>query len=250
MSIIVRIGSAWNTKRGVFYEALLVIAVIAFAGWLRCFCYVKEPTVNRDAIQYLQQVENWPNNIYTLPLYQGVLFRLTQLGIPAHPAALWMGMICGTLLPVTIYFLTRELTNSRFSAFLAALLIAVNPGLVKLSFEMLRDMPFWLLVACGWWLSAVSLKRCRRTAAAAAGFCFGLAAWLRYESVEAILITLAAICLFVPKRPSKWRDIRRFVRDSFCGFACAMPFAIVVCGLPLDFYFLFVRTFYYRFFLK
>lgn len=248
MSIIARIKSAWNTKREVFYEAFLVIVVIVFAGWLRCFCYLNEPTICRDAIQYLHQVENWPNNIYTLPLYQGVLFRLTQLGIPAHSAALWMGMICGTLLPLAIYLLTRELTTSRFSAFVAALLIAVNPRLVKLSFEMLRDMPFWLLVACGWWLSAVSLKRRRRTAATAAGFCFGLAAWLRYESVEAILITLAAACLFVPKGPSKWRDIRRSACYSFCGFVCAMPFAMIVCGLPLDFYFLFVRTFYYRFF--
>ena len=248
MSIIAQIRSAWNTRRNVFYEAFLVLVVIVFAGWLRCFCYVHDSTIGRDATQYLHQVENWPNNVYTLPLYQGVLFRLTQLGIPAHSAALWLGMICGTLLPVAIYFLVRELADSRFTAFLAALLTAANPCLVKLSFGMIRDMPFWLLTAIGWWLSAIAFKRRGRFAAAAAGFCFGMTAWLRYESVEAILITLAAACLFVPKAPSKWRDIRRTVGCSFCGFVCAMPFAMIVCGLPLDFYFLFVRTFYYRFF--
>ena len=247
MSIIGQIKTAWNARRGMFYDAFLLAVVVISAGWLRWYCYIHEPTICRDAIQYMRQVENWPNNICTLPLYQGILFRLTQLGIPTLPAALWLGMICGILLPVPIYLLIREFNSSKLSAFLGAALITVNPGLVKISFEMIRDSLFWLLVACGWWLSTAALKRHDRFAAAAAGFCLGLTTWIRYESVEAIMITLVAVCLFVPKDSSKWRNIRKFICRFFVGAICAWLFAMIVCGLPLDFYFLFFRTIYYRF---
>lgn len=115
------------------------------------------------------------------PLFAAAIFALG--GGPEWPT--WVNMLAvGSLLPVAIYWLARQLTDAR-TGLLAGLLAALHPALVlgQGNFESVAEPLYSLLLYTGWGLVWWGVARRRVWPLGLAGLLIGLAHWVRWEGI-------------------------------------------------------------------
>lgn len=110
-------------------------------------------------------------------------------------------VLTGALLPVPIYWLTRQLTTNRNTALIAGLLTALHPALALAqgNFESVAEQPYSLLLYTGWGVLwwAISGGRRRWWAFGVAGLLAGMAHLVRWEGVILGLIAAGIIGLML-----------------------------------------------------
>lgn len=107
----------------------------------------------------------------------------------------WINMlVVGSLLPVVIFWLARQLTDAK-TALLAGLLTALHPALVlgQGNFESVAEPPYSVLLYTGWGLLWWGYSRRRAWAFGLAGLLVGLAHLIRWEGVVLGLIAAGVI---------------------------------------------------------
>lgn len=142
-------------------------------------------------------------------------------GYPLFAAAVyWLGgglelptrlnvLLVGTLLPLPIYWLTRQLADHK-TALIAGLLTALHPALVLAqgNFESVAEQPYALLLYTGWGMLWWGLSRRRLLAFGAAGLLVGAAHLVRWEGI--IMGVLAMAIIVVARRWQAWKPVLLF----------------------------------------
>lgn len=117
-------------------------------------------------------------------------------------------LVIGSLLPLAIWWLARQLTDDGLTALLAGLLTALHPALVLAqgNFESVAEQPYALLLYTGWGVLWWAIHHRRRLwAFGLAGALIGLAHLVRWEGIILGLLGAGLLVLFL------WRDRRRLI---------------------------------------
>ena len=120
-------------------------------------------------------------DFFVPPLYPLLMAGLMRLGLDALWAGRLLSLILGALLPLPVYWLTRELSGRRAAGFSAALFIAGHPLLIIYAGRVWSETTYSFLVWCGLCCAWAALTRGKWTAAALTGLCFGAAYLTRHE---------------------------------------------------------------------
>ena len=120
-------------------------------------------------------------DFFVPPLYPLLMAGLARLGLDAVWAGRLLSLILGTLLPLPVYWLTKNLSGRRSAGLFSALLIAAHPLLVVYASRVWSETTYSFLIWCGLCFAWASLKRGKWIAAGAAGLCFGAAYLTRHE---------------------------------------------------------------------
>jgi 4-amino-4-deoxy-L-arabinose transferase-like glycosyltransferase len=178
-----------------------------------------ECTWSRDSIMYLQHSAVYLekgsfagvleyNPDYPFPPFSIGIIWLLALVFELETAGLLSVLIPGCGAIVLVYFLTRLLGGSRPMALGAAVLTTMNPGIIYMSTEPTRDMPFvfWSLAAATAFTAAVKLSK--PYCFALCGAFAALALCFRHEGIEiAVLMTVFWLWM-------SWRERRSFRKHS------------------------------------
>ncbi len=135
------------------------------------------------------------------PLFAAAIYTLG--GGLEWPTKLNM-LLIGSLLPVSIYGLASQLTNSK-TALIAALLTALHPALVlsQGNFESVAEQPYALLLYTGWGMLWLALTRRQLWHFGLAGLLIGIAHWVRWEGLILGLIAAGLLVLLL-RREALW----------------------------------------------
>ena len=134
-------------------------------------------------------------DFFVPPLYPLLMAGLMRLGLDALWAGRLLSLILGALLPLPVYWLTRELSDRRSAGLFAALLIAGHPLLIIYAGRVWSEITYSFLVWCGLCCAWAALTRGKWTAAALTGLCFGAAYLTRHEGAVyfAVFLTLMVV---------------------------------------------------------
>jgi len=119
---------------------------------LRILYYILTDRIARDSFFYIKCAEllyesNWDwSVVYTKDLMKNVPPLLTavmtagkEIGIGVKASGILFCMICGSLLPLGVYFCSVNIFKKRIYAYFAALLIAFHPYSIEVSANILRE---------------------------------------------------------------------------------------------------------------
>jgi len=207
--------------------ALLMAFAAAQLGWGLCHT---EATF-ADGLRYIHQAEQIGSGSWTSSLITGIDHPLHPLGIRAvhhllngtspdswQRAALVLCFACAVLLVIPIYLVTLDLFGER-AAWLACVLVIVNPIVGYIVVNVLSESTFLLFWCFGLWGAVRFLREGRlRWLAPAMGF-GALAFMTRPEGMLLPAALTAALLIqpFLQARNRNWSRWRRVVACSLGG---------------------------------
>ena len=113
----------------------------------------------RDTVFYLEMIQKTSEQIrsgeglsdfsYSFPFFPLLLAGLVSMGIPILWACHGFVLLCGGGLIAVLFRLADVLYKDKVAGFCAAFLAATLPFYLKLSAEVLRDIPFYLCFGAG-----------------------------------------------------------------------------------------------------
>jgi 4-amino-4-deoxy-L-arabinose transferase-like glycosyltransferase len=179
------------------YRAVTLALLVAFLG-IRLAGLINDPLLeDHDSAGYLYTIgvfaEFQPDGLDSLtpdllPLYPLTSAALTHVGLPAEAAARLVSLTASVLTVVLVVMLAVRLGSWPAAAF-AAMFVAFEPTMARLSYAVLTEPLYTALVTLGLWLM-VRRSRSSPTVpdAVALGVVFGLAF---LDRVEGILFLVA-----------------------------------------------------------
>lgn len=183
-----------------FLKRHLTIIVLAFAVLLMLglclFFRIMEPVLGRDSVLYIDlarvwhetgsidgAIAYWPRFWFPpLSLYLGTL--LMKCGLSPEWAMVGMNLVMGCCLPLIIYGLAKVVTESERIALCSAVLIAVNPSVIRLALEAQRDMPYMFFCGLSWLFVCLGIRHEKVRNWLVAGILFSFSLLIRYETLE------------------------------------------------------------------
>lgn len=210
-----------------FFDRTLLVAsgLFLFALAVRATILCFEPQISRDGMYYYFQaigadLEDFPEYGAQAPLFPGILKAFHHCGISPLYGGFALNLIVGSLIPVLLARIVRELSPSEFWCWGAGMLAAVHPNLVDASIKLERETLYVFFTA----LMLLALVRGyvpgRLLDFGLAGIAGAAAAATRFEGWEA----LPMISLLVLIRPLVIGAEKETRRTSLLGAAC------FVCG--------------------
>ena len=191
-------------------------AAFLFFLALRIFAHFRFPALSRDGCYYLMLVQRWLESgnfdvlmntpdfwIPPLPLFMMKL--LVGCGFSLEFAGVGLNILLGSLLPLVVFLITNELCTNRKIAWGAMLLCGVNPSMITLSIDPLRDMPYLFFAGCFLWQLCVAARRPHWRPWCLSGCFFALALLSRYEAAEMLLLVFAALAAGAAYKTISWR---------------------------------------------
>jgi len=214
-------------------------ALILFALGLRLLLIATSAGVLRDAFQFILQAELLTAERWDLalrcpqhPLTAALIALVQPLVGDWLLAGQVVSSVCGALVLVPVFLLTRDIVGSR-AGLVAAAAAAVSPYLVRYSAHVLSDAPYWLLMssalALGWW----ALSRRRLVLFPPAGVVCGLAYLTRPEGLTVPAIILLGCVVFVVRGPRRRRAALGAGLFLAAFLAVGGPYAVVIGGPTL-----------------
>jgi 4-amino-4-deoxy-L-arabinose transferase-like glycosyltransferase len=207
--------------------ALLMAFAAAQLGW----GLSRTEATFADGLRYVHQAEQLECGSWTSSLIKGIDHPLHPLGISAvhrlqsganpdswQRAALVLCFTCAVLLVIPIYLLTLDLFGER-AAWLACVLVIINPIVGYIVVNVLSESTFLLFWCFGLW-SAVRFLREGRPPWLAPAFGFGALAYLTRPEGMLLPAALTATLMIQPlleARNLNWQRWRRVVACSLGG---------------------------------
>jgi 4-amino-4-deoxy-L-arabinose transferase-like glycosyltransferase len=190
-----------------------------------------------DGLRYIHQAEqieagSWHNGALRgtdHPLHPVALAAMHRLLGDAGPvswqrAALWLSFCCTVLLVIPIYMVTLELFGEG-AAWLACLLVIINPLSSYIVVNVLSESTLLLLWTLGMW-AAIRFLRDGRLAWLFAAIGLGAAAYLARP--EGLLLAVA-LCMTLVMMPL-FRGTRFETGQSFRTIACVVVGVVLLAG--------------------
>jgi len=115
-----------------------------------------ELDIKQDAVLYMNMARLWSTDgvdaafsamSWIPPFWPWLLSTLHSAGIEPEIAGQTIGVIMGTTVIVSVFFICRHVFKEESYALVGALLVAIHPYLIRLPAEMLRDSIYIPLVA-------------------------------------------------------------------------------------------------------
>ena len=207
--------------------ALLMVFAAGQLAWGLCHA---EATF-ADGLRYIHQAEQIESGSWTSSLVKGIDHPLHPLGISAvhrllkganpgswQRAALLLCFACTVLVVIPIYLLTLDLFGAR-AAWLACLLVVVNPIIGYIVVNVLSESTFLVFWSFGLW-AAVRFLREGRLPWLAPAIGFGALAYLTRPEGMLLPAALTVTLLIQPllqARNLNWSRWRRVVACSLGG---------------------------------
>ena len=207
--------------------ALLMVFAAGQLAWGLCHA---EATF-ADGLRYIHQAEQIESGSWTSSLVKGIDHPLHPLGISAvhrlltganpgswQRAALLLCFACAVLVVIPIYLLTLDLFGAR-AAWLACLLVVVNPIIGYIVVNVLSESTFLVFWSFGLW-AAVRFLREGRLPWLAPAIGFGALAYLTRPEGMLLPAALTVTLLIQPllqARNLNWSRWRRVVACSLGG---------------------------------
>lgn len=227
------------TRKQVFL-ALSVIFVLSIC--LRIICWQLEPSLSQDGTIYLQLAEHWyqtgemKSNDYIPPLYIYAIKNLMRGGLSSETAGVGINLFIGALLPLLMYFIAMELSNSRLIALGSALLFSVHPNAVELSTKVQREIFYLFFSGLILYFILMAFKRKSSIYWGAIGGLMPLAVLSRYEAIEFIPIVFITLVLSLSIKYVSWSYCLKSV-SLFIIITLGSIFVIsYIVGIPYDYY--------------
>ena len=224
---------------------ILLLAAGVYALVSRLLVMYFEPQVSRDAVYYLELVEQWSKSsfvettkndpYYFVPPFMIYCIQLpVRFGCPILPAAVGLNMLMNlSLVPLT-YFAALLLFRRRKLSVIAAFLIASHPGLVEMASDVMREN--YMLAGILWCMIFALLGFYKnKYFFMLTGFFAAASAMVRYESLE-ILGILGIIWLVMLFNKVSFLKILVQGLLFLAGFAAGMMILSMLMGIPAGFY--------------
>lgn len=200
---------------------LVFLLLPPFAGLLlRGYVFWLDPLFSRDAIFYLQlarQAATAPVE-FDCPLLISLLAMGIQWGGQPGTVGIILSLAIGTLVIPAGMWLVHELFDNRQYTFWGGLLLAVNPGLIRLSVEIQRENPY-LLFHTLFLVFIWRIDRNRRISdSCAAAVTMVLGVFSRIEMLELLPFSIAWLA-FQAWESKEYRPMLKCVSCLLVGFA-------------------------------
>lgn len=214
---------------------LALIGLLALA--VRLLSLRLEPALSRDGCLYLELIQVWHDTgsldgvlkhwpefwIPPFPLY--LMLLVMKCGFSAYLSGVGVNIFLGSLLPGIIYLIANEVCRSRRIALASALLIALNPPMIELAVEPLRDTVYLFFAGLVICLLIFCIRRQKWYLWGITGVFLGMAFLTRYETLE--FFPLAGICwvIAICRKTMDWKKL------LICCFSLSAAFVVTVCLL-------------------
>lgn len=207
---------------------------VIFALAIRLAAWYQSPLISRDGVHYLDRGGIVSDTVQALAPYLTILCRLANAwGVAPEWLIVTVNLLAGSLLAGVVYLIGRKCQLERWTAAVAAALVAINPFAVDVSHQVQRESLFMLW--CGVMLLCLLVARQGKhrniwlwlTGAAGA-----LAFLGRLEALEWLLL-LGLVLVFEACRQ---RDYRRGIIDLIAvgaGFGIVLFAMLWLMNLPL-----------------
>jgi len=212
------------------------LAILVFAGLavrLAAWKLWLPGTIESEGAEYARIAENLRSGVGFVglvtpgaqlnfnPLFPFLIVCASYLTHNFELAARLVALVMGTLLPLPVFGVASRLFDRR-TGFIAAILTALHPLLLNLSFTAFSEGPYITLFLCATYVVMVALDRASPRAWLPVGVAFGLAWLVRAEASAALAITLVFALLATE---GGWA-----LRCKRVAFAVA---AFLLCALPV-----------------
>ena len=221
----------WRALLGAWVAAIAVRAATApFVPkilYLDAIYFDFESARSFAAGQFVEGFRHW-----VPPLYPLLLSLPLQFTSDIELSGRLVGVFCGALAVIPAYGIGRELGGPRAGR-LAAILVALQPFLVRWSVRVSSHGTYVLFFAIAMWLALRLLRRPGLGRAAAFGLAAGAAYWVRQEVTALVLATGGFVVLvsLVAPAANRGRALFRGVGTAiFVGAIFAATIAPVVYG--------------------
>ena len=232
------------TKKKVFIFFILILAIASFFRlWqlnsIPPGLYPDEAINGNDAIFALENDQYklfYPENNGR----EGFFINLIALSFKIFGVHIWslklIGALIGILTVLGLYFLTKELFNSRYLALLSSYFLAISFWHVNFSRIGFRGImvPFCLIWSFYFLFKALNLRQIHKsnaiTSLALSGFFFGLGFHTYIAFRVAVIILIIPIIMILIKF---WKG----ARSHFWQYG-VWPLMIIAVALPIGIYFL------------
>ena len=205
---------------------------------LRFFVWYCDPIITRDSYWYILKAELMYGNgsiettyeISSLswgpPLLFFAMKSLMTFGLSAETAGVVLNLFFGSCIPIITWGIALEITQNQKIAIASALLIAVHPKMVKLSTQILRDMPYLFLIGLVLYFFLAGLRRQRCWCWFGCGTVLAFALMTRIESFELAPLIPLSFCIMVITKKMSWRQAARGF--SICCVCTALSFLFLI----------------------
>lgn len=180
---------------------ILALAIAAAAFALRFLVSQFVPVIDSDGVTYVAIARQFratgsPFDPLFHPLYPICIALVEPLAADWERAGRLVSALFGALLILPSFALARAIVG-RQAAILAAVLLAVHPGLVRNSASVMSEATYTFLLLCGVLAAVRGLAAGPRALVALAGLCLGLAYLVRPEGALYLvgLIAVAAVMI-------------------------------------------------------
>lgn len=207
-----------------------VICLLALV--LRLLAWWFEPTISRDGLLYIQLAQAWyetgnctpavSSMFPLLPIY--MIKMIMYSGLPVETAGLLLTISCGTLQPLVMYGIAKEVTRQEKLALASALLVAVSPTMIGLSIEIQRDICYLLFCGLQIYFIIRGIRKKSLLCFGLSGIMLGFSISSRYEAAEMFPIVIFALLFLSITKYISWKKF------TLCGSVFCIGFIFVTYG--------------------
>jgi 4-amino-4-deoxy-L-arabinose transferase-like glycosyltransferase len=178
-----------------------MVVVASFAVRLAAWSFWGTGAIESEGANYARLAENLRNGVgyfglntpgkdlIFAPLYPLLISFASLLTSSYEQAGRLVSLFLGALLPIPVFGIACLLFN-RWTAFIAAALVVLNPLLVNLSFSVLSEGPYITVLLSAVWVALLAFSRPSISMWCLAGGAFGFAYLIRQEALAALLVAL------------------------------------------------------------
>ena len=220
---------------------LYLSAITLLCGGLILLSHFLNPEQGADSMLYIELIDKWHQggfdkiirewpDYWLPPLYFYLAHLFMYSGLSAEAAGVCVSMLCGMAVPLITFGIAKELTQNKNIALSAALLIAVNPILIELACGLQRDMPYFCFCALAFYFFIAGVRKEKWYFYLLSGIFCGVAFFIRYETIEFILLACLYTFLAVIFKRNKWYSLCKDLSLLFAGIVIS----IVLLMMTMD----------------
>ena len=215
-------------------EFLTLSGIFLLSFTLRSLYYFLTDRISRDSSTYIDYAEllyksNWDwgivytedlmNNIP--PLLTAIMTTGIEIGIGAKTSGILFCMICGSLLPLGVYFCSVNIFKKRIYAYFAALLVAFHHYFIRISADILRDAPYHCFFAFALASAICAINTGKKYFWIFFGVLSGLGALTRKEGPELLIIFFMwNIIVLIKNEQPFFERLVQILKDSVIVVSC------------------------------
>lgn len=222
-------------------QVIYLSAITLLCGGLILLSHFLNPEQGADSMLYIGLIDKWHQggfdkiirewpDYWLPPLYFYLAHLFMYSGLSAEAAGVCVSMLCGMAVPLITFGIAKELTQNKNIALAAALLIAVNPILIELACCLQRDMPYFCFCALAFYFFIAGVRKEKWYFYLLSGIFCGVAFFIRYETIEFILLACLYTFLAIIFKRNKWYSLCKDLSLLFAGIVIS----IVLLMMTMD----------------